>query len=77
MSFTDSNYTWQALGIFMLYLNVLIFILSLLIRSFSPKQLINLVIFNIYFAFLFGIFKSLDLDVFVLSVILYYLFVAY
>ena len=76
-SFANSDYTWKWLFIFMAYLNILILLLSALLKSFSVKQVINLIIFNIYFIFLFWIFKSWDLDIYVLSIILYYVFVAY
>jgi len=76
-SFTDHNFTWKVLLIFMVYLNLLILLLSTIIKSFSIKQLLNLIVFDIFFVILFAIFKNLDLDVFVISVILYYLFVAY
>jgi len=77
VSFTDSEYSWKSLFIFMWYLNTLILFLFVVIRSFSIKQLINLFIFDIYFIILFFVFKHLDFEVFVLSVLFYYLFVAY
>ena len=76
-SFTNYNFTWDVLFVFLMYLNLLIWVLSLFIRSFSIKQFINLFIFNTIFIVLFAIFKNLNLELNKMLVILYYLFVAY
>jgi len=76
-SFTDNNYSWWILWYFLLYLNLLVWIISLFLKSFSRKQLINLLFFNVFFILLYAFFSHLNIDEFVLSVILYYLFVAY
>jgi len=61
----------------LLYLNILIVVLFSIFRTFSIKQLLNLFAFNIYFLFLFYIFKSFSFEEAVLSILFYYLFVAY
>jgi len=76
-SFTNHTFNWKVVFIFMGYLNALILFLSAILRSFSLKQILNLIVFNLFFIILFSIFKNLSLDTFVISVILYYLFVAY
>jgi len=76
-SFTDNEYSWKIVWYFLVYLNLLILFISAISKSFSLKQFINLFLFNLYFIILYFIFSKLSLDTFILSIVLYYLFVAY
>lgn len=76
-TFTNWKYTRDVAFIFMWYLNSLIIVLNLFMRWFSKIWFFNLIIFNIYFLFCFLILKQLNLDLYVLNVVFYYLFVAY
>lgn len=76
-TFTNYYFSWKTLTIFATYLNVLLILVSLIIWKFSKQQVLNLVVFNIYFVILYAFFSKLWLDQNILNVILYYLFVAY
>lgn len=76
-SFINWDYSYKTTGIFMLYLNVLVILFSLIFRGFSLKAIINLIVFNIFFVILFMIAKNLNLNIYVLNIVFYYLFVAY
>lgn len=76
-NFTNWDYSFKTLFIFILYLNSLIFILWITTKSLWKKQVLNLLVFNIFFIILFYIFKKINLDIEILNILLYYLFVAY
>lgn len=76
-NFTNWDYSFKTLFIFIFYLNSLIFILSIITKSLWKKQVLNLLVFNIFFIILFYIFKKINLDIEILNILLYYLFVAY
>jgi len=77
LSFTNNEYNYKILFTFMLYLNLLIVILNLILRKFSFQQIFNLISFNIFFIILFSIFKKINFDINIQTVLFYYLFVAY
>lgn len=76
-NFTNWDYSFKTLFIFIFYLNSLIFILWIITKSLWKKQVLNLLVFNIFFIILFYIFKKINLDIEILNILLYYLFVAY
>jgi hypothetical protein len=63
--------------IFLGYVNVLMLAVNLILRSFSLRQIVNLIVLNLYFILFFWVFKNFNIEAFTLSVLLYYLFVAY
>ena len=76
-SFTNQEFTWKSIWYFLLYVNILTLFINLILKSFSLKQIINLIVLNLYFILFFLIFKNFQIETFTLSVLLYYLFVAY
>ena len=76
-SFINWDYSWKWIWIFMLYLNSLILLINTIFKTFNIKAFINLVFFNIFFIFLVLIWKHLNLNIYVLNIVLYYIFVAY
>jgi RsiW-degrading membrane proteinase PrsW (M82 family) len=76
-SFTDQEFTWKTMFIFLGYVNVLMLAVNLILRSFSLRQIVNLIVLNLYFILFFWVFKNFNIEAFTLSVLLYYLFVAY
>ena len=76
-SFTNYDFSYKIVFIFMGYLNLLAIVATLLLWKFSKQQILNLLIFDFYFLLLFWIFQHLNLDSNILNVVLYYLFVAY
>ncbi len=76
-SFVNWDYSYKAMGIFMLYLNILVTLINVFFKGFNAKTIINLIIFNVFFIILFTVAKSLSLNPYILNIVFYYLFVAY
>jgi len=76
-SFIDYEFSYKTVFSFMLYLNLIAILSTIISWKSSKQQLLNLIVFNIYFLILFYIFNKFNLNENILEAILYYLFVAY